>query len=84
MLDGMNSVNDPLFWMHHTSMDRLWSLWQEQDLATRLYNPPNITMWMGPMAPNRTVGELYDPLNRNGKGILCYKYEGLQFKYYSS
>ena len=64
-------------------MDRLWALWQEQDL-TRLEDAPNVTMWMGPMSKNRTIAETFDTQNRNGKGYLCYKYDGLDAKYYMS
>ena len=24
------SVNDPVFWLHHTNIDRLWSIWMER------------------------------------------------------
>ncbi|KAK3309387.1 uncharacterized protein B0T15DRAFT_481108 [Chaetomium strumarium] len=29
------SPNDPLFFLHHTQVDRLWWLWQQQDPAAR-------------------------------------------------
>jgi tyrosinase len=83
MADALNSVNDPIFWMHHTSMDRLWALWQEQDMK-RLNDAPDVTMWIGPMARNKTIAEVYDTQNRNGKGSLCYRYDGLDAKYYMS
>jgi tyrosinase len=83
MNDPLNSVNDPIFWMHHTSMDRLWALWQEQDMK-RLEGAPDVNMWMGPMARNRTIAEVYDTRNRNGRGSLCYRYDGLDAKYYMS
>ena len=35
MMDPFNSVNDPLFFMHHATLDYIWALWEEQDL-TRL------------------------------------------------
>jgi len=25
----MESANDPLFWLHHSNIDRLWALWQD-------------------------------------------------------
>lgn len=28
-MTGMSSPNDPLFWVLHTQVDRLWALWQE-------------------------------------------------------
>ncbi|KAI1662918.1 Di-copper centre-containing protein [Daldinia decipiens] len=30
------SPNDPLFFLHHTQIDRLWSLWQQVDPETRV------------------------------------------------
>ncbi len=83
MLDPLNSANDPLFWLHHTSLDRFWALWQEQDLK-RLEAATDAMMWVGPMSENRSVAEVFDTQNRNGKGYLCYKYEGLDAKYYTS
>jgi tyrosinase len=34
--DAYNSPGDPLFYLHHTNLDRLFYLWQQQDLSTRL------------------------------------------------
>jgi len=28
---------DPVFYLHHTQVDRLWWIWQQQDPAVRLY-----------------------------------------------
>ncbi|KAL1582993.1 hypothetical protein WHR41_08227 [Cladosporium halotolerans] len=33
--DMFTSPGDPAFWVHHTQMDRMWSLWQELDPDTR-------------------------------------------------
>jgi tyrosinase len=97
MIDLFNSANDPLFWMHHTGMDRIWSLWQEQDPGTRVHDvdvrprgmfdsSPPLTaaspLWMGVFAQDRTVGQLFDTKNRDGKGFLCYEYEGFGIKKY--
>jgi tyrosinase len=30
MADEFSSVNDPLFFMHHANIDRLWWMWQEK------------------------------------------------------
>jgi tyrosinase len=27
---------DPIFYLHHTQLDRLWYMWQQRDLETRL------------------------------------------------
>ena len=31
-----SSPNEPLFFLHHAAIDRLWTLWQEQDRSKRL------------------------------------------------
>ncbi|KAK9784031.1 putative Tyrosinase copper-binding domain-containing protein [Seiridium cardinale] len=36
MLDVVASPGDPLFFLHHTYLDRVWWQWQEQNLTTRL------------------------------------------------
>lgn len=44
MLNGAGSPGDPLFFLHHTNLDRLWWEWQSADLSTRLTDMtgPNI------------------------------------------
>lgn len=36
MLDGSGSPGDPLFFLHHTNLDRLWWEWQQVNLTARL------------------------------------------------
>jgi tyrosinase len=97
MQDPFNSVNDPLFWMHHSGIDRMWSLWQEQDPAKRALDvggsngffdlaplTANTPVWMGAVAPVVPAIQVMDPQNRDGGGILCYKYEGLKLEDYKS
>jgi tyrosinase len=31
------SAGDPLFYMHHTMLDRVWAIWQGLDFDTRVY-----------------------------------------------
>jgi tyrosinase len=45
----MTSPNDPIFFLHHAQVDRLWTIWQAQDLANREYG------YAGPK--NRGLGE---------------------------
>jgi tyrosinase len=102
MLDVFTSTNDPLFFLHHAGLDRVWAIWQELDTSARTYNvapasaaanpmaalfggprglggAANLTLdtpiWMGFAAPDRPTRVLMDTQNRDGKGILCYKYE---------
>jgi tyrosinase len=35
----MTSPNDPVFWLHHCNIDRLWMLWQHQHSSSALYLP---------------------------------------------
>ncbi|RKP37296.1 hypothetical protein BJ085DRAFT_19981, partial [Dimargaris cristalligena] len=32
----MASPNDPIFWLHHTFLDKLWAEWQQKNANTRL------------------------------------------------
>lgn len=36
MKNGISSPGDPLFYLHHTWLDKLWWDWQAQDLPRRL------------------------------------------------
>ena len=38
MMEG-SSPNDPVFWLHHCNLDRLWGIWQQRN-PTRAYRPP--------------------------------------------
>ncbi len=42
---GTNSPADPLFWLHHSNMDRLWAKWQQANPGK---NPPNLTEALKP------------------------------------
>ena len=91
MRDLFTSTNDPLFFLHHAGLDRLWAMWQEMDIGSRLYNVSgdnrvffgltgatltlDSPIWMGFAAPDRPVRDVMDTMNRDGKGFLCYKYE---------
>ncbi|CCO28266.1 hypothetical protein BN14_02261 [Rhizoctonia solani AG-1 IB] len=78
------SPNEPLFFVHHAQVDRMWTLWQGRN-KTRLSDyggntVQNVTVdtaslddtmkYMG-LAEDRPVESLMDTLS-NG---LCYKYE---------
>ena len=44
MVDPISSPGDPLFYLHHTWLDKLWWNWQSRDLAHRLtdISGPNV------------------------------------------
>jgi tyrosinase len=88
MADVYSSVLDPLFWLHHARLDKIWYDWQSQDPA-RLHDIDGPTkactshgttklsdmLWMGFNAPDKPISAVMDTLNQDGSGILCYKYE---------
>ena len=39
---AMSSPNDPVFWLHHCNIDRLWAEWQREH-PERVYLPPSGT-----------------------------------------
>jgi len=95
MEDVFNSANDPVFFLHHGGMDYIWALWQEHDLkrlnefdyktngtAPKLLSDSEI--WVGAFGSDVTAKQVSDPLNRDGNGVLCYKYEGLSFEKYKT
>ncbi|KAL7627948.1 hypothetical protein AAE478_002144 [Parahypoxylon ruwenzoriense] len=59
--DPNTSPGDPLFYFHHTSLDRLWWIWQMQEPETRLNALPNGTMPM-PMKNRRHADDPLDTL----------------------
>lgn len=56
----MTSPGDPIFYFHHTSLDRLWWIWQMQDAEKRLYALPNGTMPMDMKSHRR---QMTDPMD---------------------
>ncbi|ORY61246.1 uncharacterized protein BCR38DRAFT_30466 [Pseudomassariella vexata] len=38
MTDLINSPGDPIFFLHHANLDRIWRKWQQVDPASRLYD----------------------------------------------
>lgn len=52
---AMSSPNDPVFWLHHCNIDRLWAEWQRENPGEN-YRPPSGT-------PNVVAGHgLDDPM----------------------
>lgn len=39
-MGNMTSPNDPVFFLHHCNIDRLWMLWQQQNPTSAPYLPP--------------------------------------------
>lgn len=88
MRDTFSSPGDPVFYLHHAQIDRLWTLWQEQNPAERQYaiegtgtafdypSSPveqlNDTIHLGKLSPEGPR-PVRDFMNTLG-GPFCYKY----------
>ena len=68
--DFYTSPGDPAFWLHHSMIDRVWWIWQMQDLDRRLLEVSK-TMTMDNMPPSRN-GTLDD---LSGMGVLGQDYK---------
>lgn len=86
--DFFSSPNDPVFFMHHAMLDRVWWIWQalHPELAKTVAG--TLTIFNNPPSRNATVedgvgfeylgveekriGEVLDTL---GEGVGCYVYE---------
>ncbi|KAM0268960.1 hypothetical protein ACHAPA_004560 [Fusarium lateritium] len=86
---GLTAPNDPVFYLHHAQVDRLWWLWQQQDAKTRTNN------YQGPVKNIRvhanesltgssledviSLGNLSKPVRvrdamTTESQVLCYRY----------
>ncbi|KAK4161064.1 hypothetical protein QBC43DRAFT_380935 [Cladorrhinum sp. PSN259] len=63
MLNGISSPGDPLFFLHHAWLDRMWAKWQDEDPEVRLYeigdNNRRLPEFGGGPPPDGTGG--FDP-----------------------
>ena len=92
MANLWSSTTDPLFFMHHGQIDRLWAVWQSYD-ESRLHDiggpvrpdGTGIVQLSSSLdlssfeAPSITARQIMDTVNKDGTGILCYKYEKGRF-----
>jgi len=72
IMGGLQSPQDPIFWVHHANIDRLWAAWVRAD-SGRTMPPPSSPYWSGifEYAPGVTL-----PRNATISTIgLGYKYE---------
>ena len=73
MMSTMQSPNDPIFFLHHANVDRLWSAWQQAG-GGRTTPAANSTYWAGnfsyatrlTMARSRTI---------DTRSSLAYRYQ---------
>ncbi|TGO07565.1 hypothetical protein BTUL_0265g00140 [Botrytis tulipae] len=74
---------DPVFFLHHTQLDRLWWLWQQKDTQNRLYQYRGAAAFkslekasvkdlllMGELVADIEVKDILD----TESGISCYNY----------
>ncbi|GLA24715.1 hypothetical protein AnigIFM63326_000995 [Aspergillus niger] len=87
MLDTFASAQDPVFFLHHAMVDRVWTLWQLGDWDARkdalngttvVHNPPgapevtlDTVMEFGVLDEPRRVEEVMDVFG----GDYCYRYD---------
>ena len=81
---AMPAFTDPLFFLHHTQLDRLWWKWQQVDVKNRLrdYSGRAVfnstegraglddVLWFGDLGPSVKVSDIMDTRG----GLLCYMY----------
>ncbi|KAJ8520002.1 hypothetical protein ONZ45_g3148 [Pleurotus djamor] len=85
MYEVFSSPGDPIFYLHHANIDRIWWIWQSKDLKKRLKDisgrttipPPhsNVTLdyelEMDILAPTVRIRDVMDIRTKP----LCYTYE---------
>lgn len=84
--DFYTSPNDPAFWVHHGEIDRVWTIWQLQDINTRVNIVSGGTSMMG-FGRQQSLDDLVDlgvvgnkvykirDLVSTVDGPFCYTYE---------
>ncbi|EOA91548.1 uncharacterized protein SETTUDRAFT_162242 [Exserohilum turcica Et28A] len=86
MADQYASSSDPIFWLHHSMVDRVWTMWQSHDPSVRPYqtgrtvtahnNPPSANatldtiMPFGILGTPQKLGDLVSTID----GPFCYQY----------
>jgi tyrosinase len=80
----MTSPNDPVFWLHHCNIDRLWGDWQQQHPDMCPYQPSGASLARGHnllesmifnMDPPSPWPDSYTPANVLDHHSLGYSYE---------
>lgn len=87
MADFYASPQDPVFFLHHGAIDRIWTIWQNQDREDRLFQIYGTKTYENvPASANATLdtlldyGPLADPITieeamSTTDGPFCYYYE---------
>ncbi|KII92640.1 hypothetical protein PLICRDRAFT_104279 [Plicaturopsis crispa FD-325 SS-3] len=75
------SPNDPLFWIHHVFLDKIWYDWQYHNVSANFYNfSPDASLQnftTDTMIPSDTMLEstTYGSVLDTKGGFLCYTYD---------
>jgi tyrosinase len=80
-----SSPGDPLFYLHHGGIDRVWAMWQDMDKPKRLREVSGNTVYNTTNSPELTLDFVLKMLNvapsypvrdvMNTRGnLLCYEY----------
>lgn len=67
-MGGAFSPNDPIFWMHHANVDRLWDAWQQQRIDTGLSADHDAT-WPAPGERSPFDGRMPPEGHNRGDGM---------------
>jgi tyrosinase len=82
-----NSPNEPMFWLHHGGIDRMWWIWQNQQPVERAFQIAGTkTMLNSPPSDNATIDDILNMGYNGGSaavkqhvssvgGLYCYIYE---------
>lgn len=74
MLDPGSAVNDPVFWLNHANVDRIWCKWQEA-YPTYLHHMPQTGADAGQNALDLMVPFLVTPAATTNMIALGYEYD---------
>ncbi|KAK7984514.1 hypothetical protein PG989_011916 [Apiospora arundinis] len=69
--DFFNSPNEPLFWLHHGMVDRVWWIWQNQKPVERAFQVDGTrTMNNKPPSDNATIEDTFDMGYNGGEVVI--------------
>ena len=77
-MDGSSaSPNDPIFFLHHAQVDRLWAAWQEANLAAG--DDEREINYGNPGYPDAYLGPLFNFTEVNASELFDYKALGYEY-----
>ncbi|KAG2024167.1 tyrosinase central domain-containing protein [Coprinopsis cinerea AmutBmut pab1-1] len=87
MMSGRASPADPIFYLHHANLDRIWAKWQNADRKNRLYDISGPVSQVGPEADEQVTLDFLLPFETLADPVLlgdvmdteaypgCYRYD---------